>query len=128
MKLLLNDSNCIMNGQHFSDFLKLPKTAIMIRQLQKMTIAFFSSGGMLGRGSIILLLLICSISLAQSQTRVTGKVTNENGEGLPGASISVKGAATSVLTRDDGGFTITVNNLNAVLEVSFVGLEKRKCL
>ncbi|MBS1749421.1 MAG: TonB-dependent receptor [Bacteroidetes bacterium] len=81
---------------------------------------------MLGRGSIILLLLICSISLAQSQTRVTGKVTNENGEGLPGASISVKGAATSVLTRDDGGFTITVNNLNAVLEVSFVGLEKKE--
>ncbi|MBX2925073.1 MAG: TonB-dependent receptor [Chitinophagaceae bacterium] len=74
----------------------------------------------------MLLLLICNTALAQSQTRVTGKVTNEDGEGLPGATVSVKGTTATTLTQDDGSFTITVNNLNAVLEISFVGLEKKE--
>lgn len=127
--IIVNDSVCVMSEKYFNDqpiSKKLPKTAIMIRQLQKMTTAFFSSGGMLGRGSIILLFLMCSVALAQSQTRVTGKVTNEDGEGLPGATVSVKGTTTSTLTQDDGGFMITVNNLNAILEISFVGLDKKE--
>lgn len=75
------------------------------------------------RMSFFLLLLIFNHSWAQSQTRVTGRVLNENGEGLPGASVIVKGTSIATLTQDNGTFTISVNNPNAILEISFVGLQ-----
>ncbi len=97
-----------------------------MEQLQKIKDNLFSSACPLMRVSALLFFLIFTVVVAQSQTMVSGKVTNEEGEGLPGASINVKGATTTVLSHDDGSFTITVNNLNAILEISFVGFEKKE--
>lgn len=107
-------------------FKKLPKTAIMLRQLRKHVKPFSFCRSVCCKMLSLLLLLLFNVALAQSQTKVTGKVTNENGEGLPGATVRIKGTTTATQTEDDGSFTITVNNLNAVLEVSFVGLETKE--
>jgi TonB-dependent starch-binding outer membrane protein SusC len=52
---------------------------------------------------------------------VTGKILDEFGEPLPGASILEKGTTNGVVTDIDGKYTITVNSAESVLVISFVG-------
>ncbi len=54
------------------------------------------------------------------QITVSGKVTDENGDGLPGANILEKGTTNGTTTDSNGNFTITVDE-NAVLVFSFIG-------
>ncbi|GAB3835010.1 SusC/RagA family TonB-linked outer membrane protein [Hymenobacter jeollabukensis] len=59
----------------------------------------------------------------EAQTRqVSGRVTDRStGEGLPGATVLVKGTTNGVSTNSDGTFTLTVPAAGAVLQVSSVG-------
>lgn len=52
---------------------------------------------------------------------VSGKITNEKGEPLTGASIVEKGTKNATTTKADGTFTITVTGKKPVLVVSYVG-------
>lgn len=53
---------------------------------------------------------------------ITGKVTDDQGEPLPGASIKVKGASTGVITDINGSFSLKNVASDAILVVSFTGL------
>jgi len=58
---------------------------------------------------------------AQQQTRrITGKVTDEKGELLPGVNIVVKGTTTGAVSNFDGNYVVNVPE-NSVLIYSFVG-------
>jgi len=57
--------------------------------------------------------------LAQNST-VTGKVTDEKGEGIPGASVAIKGTQQGTLTNVEGIYTLDVAP-SATLVISFVG-------
>lgn len=59
--------------------------------------------------------------LAEPLQIITGRVTDEKGEGLPGVSIVVKGTQQGVLTNPDGIYQISVSDKNVVLTFSFVG-------
>ncbi|WP_316820228.1 TonB-dependent receptor [Pedobacter gandavensis] len=52
---------------------------------------------------------------------VRGKVLDEDGTGLPGASVKVKGANKGAVTDANGSFVLTDVAENATLEVSFIG-------
>lgn len=52
---------------------------------------------------------------------VTGTVADENGEGLPGVSILIKGLKRGATTDPNGKFSIEVPNSSSVLVFSFVG-------
>ena len=52
---------------------------------------------------------------------VTGTVSAESGETLPGVNVVEKGAGNGTVTNADGKFTIRVMNADAVLTFSFVG-------
>jgi len=52
---------------------------------------------------------------------VSGKVTDEKGEGLPGVNIMVKGTQQGQITDIDGAFSMIVPNESAILIFSFVG-------
>lgn len=52
---------------------------------------------------------------------VSGKVTDEAGEGLPGVSVVIKGTQQGLITDADGAFSIEVPDENAILVFSFVG-------
>ncbi|MEQ6120363.1 SusC/RagA family TonB-linked outer membrane protein [Reichenbachiella sp. MALMAid0571] len=51
---------------------------------------------------------------------VSGKITDENGEGLPGASVVVKGTSSGTTTDIDGNYKLTAPE-SAILTISFVG-------
>lgn len=70
----------------------------------------------------ILLLLFCSITY--SQTTVTGSVTDENSQPIPGANIIVVGTSTGTVTDFDGGFSITVNQTPPfTIQASSIGFQ-----
>lgn len=64
-------------------------------------------------------LVLLQDGLAQTST-VTGKVTDEKGEGIPGASIAVKGTQQGTLTNVEGFYTLDVA-ASGTLVISFVG-------
>ncbi|MEQ6120815.1 TonB-dependent receptor [Reichenbachiella sp. MALMAid0571] len=51
---------------------------------------------------------------------VSGKITDENGDGLPGASIVIKGTAQGTTSDIDGNFKVTTSD-ESILTISFVG-------
>jgi len=56
---------------------------------------------------------------------LTGVVTDESGESLPGATVLVEGTTIGTVTDVDGKFSLEVEQ-GAVLVISFVGFETRK--
>lgn len=76
--------------------------------------------------SLTLLLLIISISVV-AQVQMSGKVTDENGEGLPGVTIIVQGTSDGTITDLDGNYTISVPS-DAALVYSFVGYNSQTIL
>ncbi|MBL0740744.1 SusC/RagA family TonB-linked outer membrane protein [Chryseolinea lacunae] len=61
------------------------------------------------------------------QQAVTGKVVDENGVALPGASILIKGSTRGTAADAGGAYTLTVNP-DDVLVFSFVGFESQEVL
>ncbi len=53
---------------------------------------------------------------------LSGTITDENGEGLPGASVVVKGTTTGTTSGLDGGYKLKVPE-DATISISFVGYE-----
>ena len=79
------------------------------------------SVNMLQRLAVTLLVCGCSMSLFAQESKVTGKITDESGAPLSGASVVVKGTSNGVVTDARGTYSITVSGNNATLEVSFLG-------
>lgn len=77
---------------------------------------------------LLSMLLCCLVGIATAQTRkLTGQVVNnENGSGLSGASIMVKGASQAAVTDQDGKFAISIPTGNVVLVVSSVGFASKE--
>jgi TonB-linked SusC/RagA family outer membrane protein len=69
---------------------------------------------------------IMSGSPAARQVDVKGRVTNQQGESLVGASVSVKNGKKGTLTDEKGMFELKAVPLGAMLEVSYLGYEKRE--
>ncbi len=59
---------------------------------------------------------------AWAQRTVSGKVTDDNGEGLPGVNVVIKGTTTGVTTDLDGNYSISVPDDNTTLVFSSVGM------
>lgn len=66
------------------------------------------------------LVAIRSTSPEEKDIRVTGKITNEAGEGLAAVSITIKGTARGTVTDMNGNFVLTAPE-NAVLVISAIG-------
>ncbi|WP_255498695.1 TonB-dependent receptor [Dysgonomonas sp. ZJ709] len=58
--------------------------------------------------------------LAQDQNKITGVITDQQGEPIIGASVVVKGTTTGAISDIDGVFSLDVDN-NAVLTISYIG-------
>jgi TonB-linked SusC/RagA family outer membrane protein len=74
------------------------------------------------RLALIVLLALFSFT-ANSQTKVTGKVTGPDSKPVFGASVTVKATTIATSTAEDGSFTIAMPAGKRVLVVSYVGYE-----
>lgn len=61
--------------------------------------------------------------IAQS---ITGKITDENGQTIPGTSILEKGTKTGVAASADGTFTIKVSSSKSILIFSSIGYKSKE--
>src|SRR3546814_7146159 len=52
---------------------------------------------------------------------ITGTVTDENGDPLPGASVLEKGTTNGTTSDVNGNFSLSVGGENSVLVLSFIG-------
>ena len=94
------------------------------KQLTKAAIVFSI---MIGAGSLVSAVALPNVVEATQQHKVVkGKITDEKGEGIPGASIVVKGSTTGVVSDVDGNYSISVPNNNAVIVVSFIGSKTKE--
>ena len=67
-----------------------------------------------------MMLLLIGVVVHGQEQKVTGTVTDDTGEALPGATILVKGQSNGTITDVDGSYAMNVNPTD-VLIISFVG-------
>ena len=70
-------------------------------------------------------LFFMAITCLIAQRTVSGKVTDDSGEGLPGVNVVIKGTTTGVTTDLDGNYRISVDD-GATLVFSYVGFETQE--
>ncbi|NME67953.1 TonB-dependent receptor [Flammeovirga aprica] len=76
---------------------------------------------------ISLLFLISFTSLSLAQSTLSGKLIDENNEGVAFATVHLKEVKKTTLTDVDGNFEFqNVKNGNYTLQVSFIGFEKKE--
>jgi len=87
-------------------------------------------------GKIYLFLLYslvwCSMALAapvadaQQGRKITGKVTDDDGAGLPGVNVVIEGTSEGTVTDSDGAYALIVPSDGSVLIFSFIGYVTQK--
>ena len=81
--------------------------------------------------SILLLVLLIaltqvSVAIGGSQKSISGTVTDNSGQTLPGVAIMVKGTTQGTVTGVDGSFTLAGLSEDAVLVFTFVGMKSQE--
>ena len=74
--------------------------------------------------SLLMLLLSFTVLFAQEKS-VSGRVTDENSEALPGVNVVVDGTTTGTITGPDGNFKISVPAGKTALMFSFIGFDSQ---
>ena len=75
------------------------------------------------RAFSVLLLTLIAVTGAVAQSLVRGKVIDDTGLEVIGASILVKGTTQGTITDMDGMFSLSVPDKNAILQVSYIGYQ-----
>ncbi len=77
--------------------------------------------------SFLLVLLLLSTMQLLAQRSITGKVTSaDDGGGIPGVTVLVKGTSNGVLTDLEGKYNISVSKNAVALQFSFVGMKTQE--
>jgi hypothetical protein len=65
-------------------------------------------------------------SVARQDVKITGVVTDEKGETLPGVTVSLKGSQTAVVTDVNGKFTLNIPDASGTLVFTYIGYVKQE--
>ena len=77
--------------------------------------------------SFLLVLLLLTAMQVLAQRTITGKVTNaDDGNGIPGVTVLIKGTSTGVLTDLDGKYSISVPKDAQTLQFTFIGMTAKE--
>ena len=66
------------------------------------------------------------VDMMDQEQQVHGKVTGEDGEPIPGATVMVKGTAQGTITDNDGQYSLSDVPGDAILVFSFVGMKTQE--
>jgi len=69
----------------------------------------------------LMMLMFSLVSVKAQNLTITGTVSDETGDMLPGVNVLVKGMSISVVTGADGRYSINVPNDDMTLVFSFIG-------
>ncbi len=76
--------------------------------------------------SFLVTMFICASTFAQDR-KVSGKVTSaEDGSGLPGVSVQVKGSTKGTTTDATGSYSLPVSSTGGTLKFTFVGFASKE--
>lgn len=75
---------------------------------------------------LVLLLFTSILSFSQNNFKVTGKVFDDTGKPVEGATVQVKGTTGGTATKADGSFEIMAPSDNATLVISSVGFVQQE--
>jgi TonB-dependent starch-binding outer membrane protein SusC len=73
------------------------------------------------RHLLMFLLAFLVSSVANAQTTVSGKVSDERGTGMPGVNIIVKNTTNGTTSDGDGNYSLNVSGSDVTLVFSFIG-------
>ena len=77
--------------------------------------------------SFLLVLLLLTAMQVLAQRTIKGIVTSaDDGSGIPGVTVLLKGTSTGVLTDLDGKFTLSVPKTATVIQFTFVGMQPKE--
>jgi hypothetical protein len=77
--------------------------------------------------TLLLLTVSFTFSLLHAQNiELSGKVTNQEGETLPGVTIIVKGTTIGTVTNPNGEFSLSIPIDAEILQFSFVGMKSHE--
>jgi len=65
--------------------------------------------------------LLLSTTIWAQQKTITGNVSDETGQPLPGVNVVVKGTTVGTVTLPDGTFTLPVRENVSIIQISFIG-------
>ncbi len=77
-------------------------------------------------GSILVFIFMLSYQYASAQVTINGHVSDEKGDPLIGASISVKGSTTGTITDVNGNYSLSIADASEKLVFSFIGYETKE--
>jgi len=76
---------------------------------------------------MLALLVFAGVQVVLAQTTITGTVTSsEDGKGIPGATVLVKGTTVGLTTDMNGQYSINVPANGRILQFSFVGMKTKE--
>ena len=76
--------------------------------------------------NLLFVALFLSAATLIGQTKISGTIVDDSNEGLPGASVVVKGTTNGTETDFDGKFTLTVSSESGTVVVSYLGFTSRE--
>ncbi|MBC7913458.1 MAG: TonB-dependent receptor plug domain-containing protein, partial [Pyrinomonadaceae bacterium] len=71
--------------------------------------------------TFLILYLFCSSFVNGQELRVSGKVTQEDGQTLPGVNVKIKGSGAGTQTNANGAYSLTVPSPQSILVFSYLG-------
>ena len=78
----------------------------------------------LSKCALAVVMMLAFVFSAYAQNTLTGRVTDENGNALPGVYVLVKGTQNATSTDANGNFSLRVNSSATALVFSMMGMEE----
>jgi len=75
---------------------------------------------------LVILLMISSTQVQAQALQVSGKITDETGNPIPGVNVLEKGTANGTVTDNYGTYKMQFNSPSAVVVLSFIGYETQE--
>ncbi|MCL1933306.1 MAG: TonB-dependent receptor [Candidatus Azobacteroides sp.] len=113
--------NVLTESMHFPNTTVLSRCFVLLRIVKEG--AAFS--GQCRKTLLVLLCAFACISGAYAQRVITGKITDDKGESLPGASVVLSGGSAGTSANAVGVYEISVPSDKSVLEFSYLGFKNQ---